>query len=251
MPGSDYLSSPDRHLLPEVAAAYDDAHDRNFRESAIGPAVDLLAELAGTGPVVEFAVGTGRLALPLSDRVSKIYGIDFSEPMLDVLRNKPGAERLSITAGDMTTTQVCSDASIVYLVYNTIENLRTQERQVQCFRNAAAHLMPGGRFVMEVRVPELHRLPAGETMIPFDVSPHHLGFEEYVDFVNQISISHHYYIDGDRVRVSSPSFRYAWPAELDLMAQLADMELENRWSDWRRSPFTNHSTGHVSVWRAP
>jgi len=247
----DYLSTPDPHLNPAVAAVYDNPRDDHFTDEAIGLTVDVLAALAGDGAAVEFAVGTGRVALPLSERVAPVHGLDFSEAMLNVLRNKDGAERISVTVGDMTTTQVCADAALVYLVYNTIGNLRTQQQQIDCFRNAAAHLAPGGRFVIETGVPRLHQLPPGEAIVPFDVSPHHLGFDEYIDRVNQISISHHYFIDGDRVRVSSPSFRYVWPSELDLMAQLAGMTLENRWADWQQSPFTGDSPAHVSVWRKP
>lgn len=248
---SDYLSKPDAHLDPSVAAVYDAAHADRFTPSVVGPAVEFLADLAEGGAAVEFAVGTGRLALPLSEIVDSVHGIDFSEAMLAELRKKEGAERVALTVGDMTTTQVSSDATLVYLAFNTIGNLRTQQQQVDCFRNAAAHLAPGGCFVIETGVPQLHRLPAGESIRPFDVSPHHLGFDEYVDRVNQISISHHYYIDGDRVRTGSPSFRYVWPSELDLMAQLAGMTLEDRWADWRRSPFTGDSPAHVSVWRKP
>jgi hypothetical protein len=213
--------------------------------------VALLSGLAGGGAAVEFAVGTGRVALPLANAGVQVHGIDFSEPMLDQLRRKDGADLVSLTVGDMTGTQVCDDASVVYLVFNSIMNLRTQRLQVQCFRNAAAHLAAGGRFVIENCVPQLHRLPPGETIVAFDVSATHLGFDEYVDLVRQISISHHYEIDGDRVRTSSPSFRYVWPSELDLMAELAGMTLEARWEDWHRAPFTGESRSHVSVWRKP
>jgi hypothetical protein len=151
----------------------------------------------------------------------------------------------------MASTQVCDDASLVYLVYNTIANLRSQEQQVACFANAAAHLAPGGCFVIENQVPRLRDLPPDSTIVPFDVSATHLGFDEYVDLANQISISHHYFIDGDKVRTSSPAFRYVWPSELDLMAQLAGMTHESRWADWNRSPFTNNSDSHISVWRKP
>ncbi|MGH1493617.1 MAG: methyltransferase domain-containing protein [Acidimicrobiales bacterium] len=249
MTAPEYLSRPDPHLRPAIAAVYDDAHADNFADEAVQPAVALLAELAGDGAAVEFAVGTGRLALPLSEIVAPVHGLDFSEAMLAELAKKGGSERISMTAGDMATTQVCSDAALVYLVFNTIGNLRTQQQQVDCFRNAADHLAIGGRFVIEVGVPELHRLPPGESIRPFDVSPNHLGFDEYIDRVNQISISHHYFIDGDRVRTNSPSFRYVWPSELDLMAQLAGMTLESRWADWQRSPFTGDSRAHVSVWQ--
>lgn len=149
----------------------------------------------------------------------------------------------------MTETRVCEDAAVVCLVYNTITNLRTQRQQAACFRNAAAHLAPGGCFVIENGLPQLHRLPLGETVAPFDVSANHLGFDEYLDRVNQISISHHYHINGSQVRRSSSTFRYVWPSELDLMAELAGMTLEDRWADWDRSVFTDKSQSHVSVWR--
>ncbi len=249
MSAPDYLTQPDAHLNPVVAAVYDEAEHKKFDPESVGAAVSVLSDLADGGPVVEFAVGTGRLALPLSERGASVHGIDLSEPMLAELRRKPGADQVSLTVGDMTETVVCDDATLVYLVFNTITNLRTQQQQVACFRNAAKHLAPGGRFLIENGVPKLHRLPAGETIVPFDVSPRHLGFEEYVDLVNQISISHHYHIDGDQVRVNSPAFRYVWPSELDLMAELAGMTLEARWADWDRSSFTGSSPSHVSVWR--
>lgn len=247
----DYLSSPDEHLLPSVAANYDDSVAERFSSEAIGPAVRVLADLAGKGTAVEFAVGTGRLALPLTQAGTVVYGIDFSEPMLAELRKKEGAQRISLTVGDMTETRVCSDAALVYLVFNTIGNLRTQQQQVACFRNAAAHLKSGGRFLIETGVPKLHQLPAGESIRPFDVSPHHLGFEEYVDRAKQILISHHYFINGNQVRTLSGAFRYVWPSELDLMAELAGMTLEDRWADWNRGRFTNDSHSHISVWRKP
>ncbi len=245
----DYLSQPDAHLNPVVAADYERGLPVSRRGDAISSAIGVLSELAGDGVAVEFAVGTGRIALPLSEAGTTVLGIDFSEAMLAELGKKPGADAVSVTLGDMTKTQVCSDASLAYLVYNSITNLRTQEMQVECFRNAASHLAPGGRFVIENGVPRLQQLPAGETIVPFDVSPEHLGFDEYVDLVNQISISHHYHINGDRVRTSSPSFRYVWPSELDLMAQMAGMKLENRWANWNRDEFVNDSHSHVSVWR--
>ncbi|MEE9413697.1 MAG: class I SAM-dependent methyltransferase [Acidimicrobiales bacterium] len=249
VPTPDYLTLPDVHLNPVVAAAYDDLDREQFSLEAVGSAVDVLSGLAGDGAAVEFAVGTGRLAVPLAEAGVRVHGIDFSEPMLAELRKKKGGELVSVTVGDMTETRVCDDAALVYLVFNTITNLRTQRQQVACFRNAAAHLGPGGCFVIENGLPQLHRLRFGETIVPFDVSAHHLGFDEYVDLVNQISISHHYHIDGDRVRTSSPAFRYVWPSELDLMAELAGMTLEARWADWNRLPFTGDSQSHVSVWR--
>lgn len=251
MSNKDLLSAPDAHVDPVVAAAYDDVHGAHYDPALIQASVDVLAELAGDGPAVEFAIGTGRLALPLAETGVVVHGMDISEPMLEHLRNKPGAERINAVQGDMTSLQVCTNASLAYLVFNTVMNLRTQDEQVACFGNAAAHLRSGGRFLVETMVPELRRLPPGETVRPFDVSADHLGFEEYVDFVEQISISHHYHVDGDRVRVNSPAFRYVWPSELDLMAKLAGMQLESRWANWQREPFTGDSRAHVSVWLKP
>jgi len=236
MADHDYLSSPDAHLDPVVAAAYDNALDDHFNPEVVQGAVSVL---------VEFAVGTGRLALPLAGTGVVVHGIDISEPMLEQLRRKPGADLVNVSIGDMTS----SDARLVYLVYNTIMNLRTQGQQVDCFRNAASHLSVGGRFLIETMVPELRHLPPGETIRPFDVSSHHLGFDEYADLVNQISISHHYHIDGDQVRTNSPAFRYVWPSELDLMAQIAGLKLEARWQNWDREPFTGESRSHVSIWQ--
>ncbi len=243
------LAAPDAHMDPVVAAAYDDPDGERFSQETIAATVDVLADLAGDRAAVEFAVGTGRVALPLAEAGVAVHGIDISEPMLARLREKDTGNLVPVTVGDMTEARVLDDAGLVYLVYNTITNLRTQQLQVACFANAAATLGPGGRFVIENGVPRLHQLSPGETIIPFDVSPHHLGFDEYVDRVNQISISHHYHIDGDRVRTNSPFFRYVWPSELDLMAQLAGMSLEHRWADWDRSAFTGDSPSHVSVWR--
>jgi len=250
---AEHLGRPDQHLDPAVAAVYDEGHRDRFDDGVVAATVDVLAELAGAGPVVEFAVGTGRIALPLAARGVEVLGIDFSQPMLAALSAKPGAESIVVTRGDMTATQVCDDASLVYLVFNTIGNLRTQHAQVRCFLNAAAHLAPGGRFVIEVGVPQLHLLPAGQTVRPFDVSDRHLGFDEYIDPVNQLLVSHHFYFDadGDRCRRLSGAFRYVWPSELDLMAELAGLEFESRWADWDRTPFTADSPAHVSVWRKP
>jgi SAM-dependent methyltransferase len=251
MNNPEYLAWPDEHLRESVAATYDDEVAHRFSAEEVDPAVEFLAELAQGGLAVEFAVGTGRLALPLSQAGISVHGIDFSEPMLSELRKKPGAERIQLTVGDMTETHVCSDASVAYLVFNTIGNLRTQQQQVACFRNAAAHLRPGGCFVIENIVPNLSGLTAGQSIRPFDVSPHHLGFEEYADRVNQILISHHYFIKGDNVRTMSGAFRYVWPSELDLMAQLAGMTLESRSADWKHTSYTADSRSHVSVWRKP
>jgi SAM-dependent methyltransferase len=237
---------------------YDEWFARNYNRlwphvleaDILDAAVDRLLDLAGPGPALEFGIGTGRIAIPLHARGIRVDGIELSEPMVAVLREQPGGDALAVTIGDFATTRVDSAFTLVYLVRNTITNLTTQEEQVACFRNAAAHLAPGGLFVIENYVPELRRLPPGETTYVFDHTQEHLGFEEY-DFDRQIAVSHHWWtIDGDLRRFASPH-RYVWPAELDLMAQLAGLTLEARGSDWSGAPFTGDSRSHVSVWRAP
>jgi SAM-dependent methyltransferase len=233
-----------------VASTYDQSCDDMFDDDVLQPTVAFLAELAGTGSALEFAVGTGRVALPLSAAGVDVHGIELSGPMVEELLKKPGADRLSVTIGDMATTRVDGTFTLVYLVYNTITNLLTQDEQVACFRNAAAHLQPGGTFAIEVFVPRLQRLLTGEKFVPFDVSPGHLGIDEY-DVVNQMLISHHYWIaKGQSEKFDSPH-RYAWPAEYDLMAKLAGLRLRERWSNWHREPFASTSTSHISVWEKP
>ncbi|MGY1858057.1 class I SAM-dependent DNA methyltransferase [Modestobacter sp. SYSU DS0290] len=229
----------------QVAAGYDDSG--MSAPEVVDPAVDLLAELADGGPALEFAVGTGRVALPLAARGVPVSGIDTSPPMLARLRAKPGADAVRATEGDMTSTRVPGTFSLVFLVFNTIMNVTSQDGQVATFGNAAAHLAPGGRFVVEVMVPALQRLPPGETVRVFSLTPEHLGVDEY-DVVTQGLVSHHHPAGGTPVRVP---FRYVWPAELDLMARLAGLEPEHRWARWDRSPFVAESTSHVSVWRRP
>jgi len=213
----------------------------------VEPVVDFLAGLAGEGGALELGVGTGRIALPLARRGVRVHGIDLSEAMVAKLQAKPGGDRIEVTIGDFATARVDGSFAVAYLVVNTIMNLTTQEEQVACFRNVADHLEPGGCFVIEVMVPRLRRLPPGERYQPFDVSPTHVGFDEY-DVALQGLVSHHYWIEEGEVEVSSPPFRYVWPSELDLMAQLAGMTLRERWSDWTREPFTSESAKHVSVW---
>jgi len=221
-----------------------------FDPEVVDPAVDFLAGLAGDGNALEFGVGTGRIALPLTQRGVPVQGIELSRAMVARLRAKPDAEKITVTIGDFATTRLDGHFSLVYLVFNTIMNLTTQEQQVACFENAAAHLQPGGCFVIEVGVPDLQRLPPGETFRPFHVSENHLGFDEY-DVTRQGLVSHHYeVVDGAFERSSTP-FRYVWPAELDLMARLAGMRLRKRWSDWDRQPLTSESRKHVSVWEKP
>ena len=238
---------PEDHFGEHVAERYDEPGTGMFDPAVVGPTVDFLAELAGHGAALELGIGTGRIALPLAERGVPVHGIDLSEAMVARLRAKPGADRIEVTMGDFATTKVDGTFSLAYLVFNTINNLTTQDEQVACFENVAAHLEPGGCFVIEVGVPNLRRLPPGETVRPFDVSEAHLGFDEY-ETVEQGLISHHFsLVDGRWERLSMP-FRYVWPAELDLMARIAGMKLRERWSGWKREPFTAESTKHISVW---
>ena len=233
------------------APHYDERHAEMFDEAVLGPTVDVLVGLAGDGRALELASGTGRVALPLSARGVEVHGIELSRPMVDQMLAKPGAERVAVTIGDMATTRVAGTFRLVYLVFNTIGNLLTQDEQVACFANAAAHLEPGGCFVVELVVPELRRLAPGERHVLFAAEAHHLGVDEY-DVVDQRLVSHHHWIDdaGGVTRTSTPQ-RYAWPAELDLMARLAGLQLRHRWGDWDRRPFTADSPSHVSVWAKP
>jgi SAM-dependent methyltransferase len=231
----------------DEAATYDADVAEMFQPEALGPVVDFLAKLASGRRVLEFAVGSGRVALPLTDRGVEVAGIELSQPMIDVMRAKPGSDRISVVCGDMANTRVDGAFGLVYLVFNTITNLLTQDAQVACFENAAAHLEPGGCFVIETFVPALQRLPFGEHLVPFDVSEDHIGIDEY-DVTNQTLVSHHVSVRPDGTTRSSGRFRYAWPAEYDLMARIAGMRLRERWADWHRAPFTNTSTSHVSVW---
>ncbi|MFZ0249883.1 MAG: class I SAM-dependent methyltransferase [Acidimicrobiales bacterium] len=244
---------PENYFVGSVASGYKAKWPHLFAPAVVDPAVDFLAARAGAGPVLELGLGTGRLALPLSRTGLTVHGIELSSDMVAQLRNEEGADAVSVTMGDFSTTavQACrGSVTLAYLVRNTIMNLTTQDAQVACFANVAAHLAPGGVFVMEVMVPELQRLPPGETVRAFTVTPTHVGFEEY-DVARQRSTSHHYWIDDDRVETFSAPFRYVWPAELDLMARLAGMSLRERWNDWDQSPFTSDSRSHVSVWELP
>jgi SAM-dependent methyltransferase len=242
---------PENHFGEDVAARYDDPSDRMFDPAVIAPVVDVLAELAGDGAALELGIGTGRIALPLSERGVRVHGIDLSEAMVARLRAKPGGESIGVTIGDFAATRVDGTFTVAYLVFNTINNLTSQDAQVACFENVAGHLAPGGCFVIEVGVPDLRRLPPGQTAVPFTVTADRLGFDEY-DVVRQGMVSHHYWraADGGVEQISVP-FRYVWPSELDLMARLAGMSLRDRWEDWARRPFTAESTSHVSIWQKP
>jgi hypothetical protein len=230
-----------------VAERYQRLWPELFEPGVLEPAVDFLVDLAGAGPCLEFGIGTGRVALPLSRRGVRVHGIELSRAMVDQLQAQPGADTIGVTLGDLATATVGETFSLVYLLRNTITNLTTQDEQVNCFRNAAAHLVPGGYFVIENYVPQLQRLPPGETVRLFAATPSHVGFEDY-DIAAQIAVSHHFWaIDGELKSFSSPH-RYLWPSELDLMAQLAGMTLHERREGWRREAFTSQSQSHVSVY---
>jgi SAM-dependent methyltransferase len=244
------MTEPDGYFGESIAATYDESAANLFEPAVVDPAVDLLVELARDGRALELGIGTGRIALPLAERDVPVHGIELSKAMAARLHAKPGSERIGVTIGDFATTTVDGTFSVAYLVRNTIMNLTTQEAQVACFRNVAAHLEPGGCFVIEVLVPGLQRLPPGQTIQDFHLSETKWGLEEY-DVATQALISHHFtFLEGGITRWSVP-FRYAWPAELDLMAQLAGMSLRERWSGWKKEAFTSDSREHVSVWQKP
>ncbi|HEU4571052.1 MAG TPA: class I SAM-dependent methyltransferase [Candidatus Limnocylindrales bacterium] len=229
----------------------DETRDPMFAPEVVEPAVSLLAELASAGPALEFGIGTGRIALPLAARGVDVHGIDLSEAAVARLRSKPRGDRVPVTIGDFSARAVESappgSFALVYLVFNTIMNVTTQAGQVAVFRNAAAHLRPDGVFLIETMIPDLQRLPVGERFVPFDVSPDHLGVDEY-DLVAQGLVSHHWTRRGDEWESSSGPFRFVWPAELDLMAELAGLRLRHRWASFGRDPLTAESRSHVSVW---
>jgi len=241
---------PKIYFDERIAAGYD-ADTRMFDPAVVDPAVSFLADLAGDGAALELGIGTGRIALPLRQRGVRVSGIDLSPAMVERLRAKPDADGIDVTIGDFATTKVGGTFRLAYLVYNTITNLTTQDEQVECFRNVAAHLEPGGCFVIEVGIPDLRRLPPGETVRAFAVSPTYVAFDEFTDMTAQISYSHHYWVVGDKLEIFSAPYRYVWPSELDLMARLAGMTLRERWSGWKSEPFTSDSTSHVSVWEKP
>ena len=233
-----------------VASVYDERLGRMGDPAAISPVVDLLAEYAGNDAALEFGIGTGRIALPLAARGVRVAGIDDSEAMVARLRAKHGGADIEVTMGDFSTTRVAGEFAVVYLVFNTILNLVTQDAQVACFENAAAHLGSRGRFVVEAMVPALQLLPRGQTIVPFHAGPNGLGFDVYDVVTQRFSSQHYRFADGE-VEATPFEFRYAWPGELDLMARIAGLTLESRWAGWRREPFTADSESHVSVWTKP
>jgi hypothetical protein len=230
-----------------VAARYDESDADMFDPAVVGPAVDFLVDLAGGGRALELAIGTGRIALPLAASGIDVHGIELSKAMAARLGEKPGGDQIPVTIGDFTSTRANGSFALAYLVYNTIQNVTTQAGQVACFRNVAAHLEPGGCFVIEVEVPALQRIPAGERFRVFAAADDHWGIDEY-DVASQAAFSHHFELVEGRWEFSSMPFRYVWPSELDLMAQLAGMTLRARWGGWKREPFTSESESHVSVW---
>jgi SAM-dependent methyltransferase len=244
------VDDADGYFGEHVAATYDDEAAEMFEPGVVDATVDVLAGLAGGGRALELGIGTGRIALPLARRGVPVHGIDMSRAMVDRLRAKPGGEAIGVTIGDFATTRVDGRFSVAYLVFNTIMNLTTQAAQVACFGNVAAHLEPGGCFVIEVSVPDLRRLPPGQTAVPFQVSPTRWAFDLY-DTATQAMRSNYIQLIDGRGEYDSIPFRYAWPAELDLMAQLAGLRLRERWDGWTREPFTSDSRQHVSIWEKP
>jgi SAM-dependent methyltransferase len=236
----------------DIAEAYDAVHARKADPAVVEPMVDVLAGLAGDGATLELAIGTGRVALPLAARGVPVHGIELSAPMVDQLRAKPGADAIPVVIGDMAVTRVAGEFSLVYLVANTIMNLTTQAEQVAVFENAAAHLRPGGCFVVEVVVPQLAAFGPGEPPARvFVAEPGHAGIETLDDPVCQIASSHHWYDVAGRLLHHAAPYRYVWPAELDLMARVAGLALRDRWEDWNRSPFTADSPQQVAVYERP
>lgn len=238
----------DGYFGEEVAAVYDDGGPM-YDTALLETTTAFLADLADGGPALELGIGTGRVAIPLVARGIPVHGIELSRAMVEQMRGKPGGDAIEVTVGDMASAEAPGAGTyrLVYLVFNTIDNLTAQEAQVACFRNAAAHLAPGGCFVIEVGVPGLRRLPRGESHVVFDATEDHVGIDEY-DVANQGLVSHHFSKRDGHWELSSVPFRYAWPAELDLMAELAGMRLRERWAGWSHEPYTSESRSHVSVW---
>jgi SAM-dependent methyltransferase len=240
--------SDDGHFGERVAARYDQSLAEMFKPEAVDPAVDFLVGLAGNGRALELGIGTGRIAIPLAKRGVPVHGIDLSRAMVTRLRQKADAQSIPVTIGDFATTAIEGPFSVAYLVFNTIQNLTSQAAQIACFRNVSRHLEPGGTFVIEVGVPSIRRLPPGESIRVFEMTETRWGYDEF-DVVNQGLISHHFEIVDGRLERDSVPLRYVWPAELDLMAEIAGLQLRERWSDWTREPFTSESRKHISIWQ--
>jgi SAM-dependent methyltransferase len=237
----------DDYFGDAVAESYDGEESAEFESSVVDSIVTFLADLAPSGSALELGIGTGRIALPLRERGLHVEGIDLSAAMVAQMKKKPGGGEIRVVLGDFATTAMDRTFDVVFIVFNTIMNLTSQPEQVACFANAAAHLVPNGVFVVEVMIPDLRRLPPGEVLRPFKVEAGALGFDEY-DVANQGLTSHHYRVHGDRLDAQSIPFRFVWPAELDLMAAMAGLGLQQRWGGWNGEPFTSESSKHVSVW---
>jgi SAM-dependent methyltransferase len=248
--GPAVAADQDGYFGEQVAAEYDQSEGDMFDPAVVETTVDMLAGLADSGRALELAIGTGRIALPLARRGVDVHGIDLSSAMVARLRAKPGGDAIGVTLGDFATTRVEGTFSLAYLVFNTIMNLTTQEAQVACFANVAAHLAPGGCFVVEVMVPDLRLLPPGQTAVPFEIGPARCAFDVY-DVATQAMSSSYLTLAGGRAEFTSIPFRYVWPSELDLMARLAGLRLRDRWAGWQHEPFTSESRQHVSVWAKP
>ncbi|MEV0393322.1 class I SAM-dependent DNA methyltransferase [Polymorphospora rubra] len=244
------MHDADGYFGRDVAAKYDDPTSEMSDPAVVGETVDVLAEIAGGGRALELGIGTGRIALPLAGRGVPVHGIDLSRAMVDQMRTKPGGAAIDVTIGDFATTKVDGTFSLAFLVFNTIMNLTTQEAQVASFRNVADHLEPGGCFIIEVMVPELRRLPHGQNIVPYEASPTGWAYDVY-DVATQSTTSNYVRIVDGVGSYRSIPFRYVWPSELDLMAQLAGLRLRDRWDGWNRQPFTHESRQHVSVWEKP
>ncbi|HUA11695.1 MAG TPA: class I SAM-dependent methyltransferase [Solirubrobacteraceae bacterium] len=244
------MSEPEDFFGEDVAAAYDESVAQQFTPAELEQTAAVLAHLAGSGAALELGIGTGRVAVPLAERGVAVTGIDLSRAMVERLRTKPGGHAIPVTIGDFATRRVPGEFSLVYLVFNTIMNVTTQAGQTDCFRNAAAHLRPGGSFLVECMVPGLRLLPPGQSSVPFAVGPPTWAFDVYEPATQAMS-SNYLTIEDGETRHRSIPFRYVWPAELDLMAEIAGMHLTERWEDWARSPFTAESTKQISVWQKP
>jgi SAM-dependent methyltransferase len=244
------MDDDDGYFGESVAASYDKSYSGMFEPSVVDAVVEVLAGLAGGGRALELGIGTGRIALPLARRGVAVHGIDLSRAMVARLRAKPGGEAIGVTIGDFATASADGTFTVAYLVFNTIMNLTTQAAQVACFRNVATHLEPGGCFVIEVATPDLRKLPSGQNVVPLHVSPTLWAFDVYDIATQTMSSNYIAVIDGSGEYRSIP-FRYVWPAELDLMAQLAGLRLRERWEGWTREPFTSESRQHVSIWEKP
>lgn len=236
----------------DAAHHYDTPGTGMFAPDIINPTVDRLHQLADGGHALELAIGTGRVAIPLTQRGTPVTGIELSGAMIDQLRTKADNTTIPVIQGDMATTTAPGHYTLVYLIYNTISNLLTQTEQIQCFHNAARHLTPGGRFVIELWVPELRKLPPGQPATVRPTPPGYIALDTY-DTLNQRVVSHHFHFDDNSKQATlfRTPHRYIWPAELDLMAQLAGFHLETRHADWHGTPFTADSHDHISVYRIP